>query len=99
MKSDRHEQWRTRGQRFEVFRPKYENPQPSEWYVPLYALLRPWVLLGFGDGKASGTTKKEKEIIATRSGGSFWTKRLFFWRRRAEKVQEPSGRQDEGWVL
>ncbi|KAL9102390.1 MAG: hypothetical protein Q9163_002456 [Psora crenata] len=46
MKNDRKDLWKLRGQRFEVFRPKHENPEPSEWYIPLYALMHPGVILG-----------------------------------------------------
>jgi hypothetical protein len=50
MKSDEDEIWQQRGQRFEVFRPKHENPKPSEWYITLYAFLNPLLLFGFRRG-------------------------------------------------
>ena len=46
MKSDSREAWKNRGHRFEVFRPKHENPEPSKWYVALYALLNPALVFG-----------------------------------------------------
>ncbi|KAL9130564.1 MAG: hypothetical protein Q9217_001277 [Psora testacea] len=40
MKKDGKELWKLRGQRFEVFRPKHENPEPSEWCIPLEEVAR-----------------------------------------------------------
>lgn len=48
MKSDSRPAWKNRAERFEVFRPKHENPEPSEWYVALYAVLNPALVLGWG---------------------------------------------------
>lgn len=53
MKRDPNSSWKKRGQRFEAFRPKYEATEPSEWYVPLYALMHPAAVLGFGSASAS----------------------------------------------
>ena len=46
MKADTNEKWNQRGRRFEVFRPKHDHPEPSEWYITFYSLLRPATLLG-----------------------------------------------------
>ena len=52
MTNDRNDAWKGRGQRFEVFRPKHENPQPSEWYIPLYAFMHPIAVLGLNHTSA-----------------------------------------------
>lgn len=72
MKSDRSETWKTRGQRFEVFRPKYENPEPSEWYIPLYAALHPAVALGLSNRRTTSQVES--------NGG-------FFRRRKSKTTQ------------
>lgn len=54
MKSDSRQAWNNRGHRFEVFRPKHENPEPSEWYVALYALLNPALVLGLRQRRVGG---------------------------------------------
>lgn len=51
MKSDGNTKWKQRGLRFDVFRPKHENPVPSEWYIALYAMLNPAAMLGFRPGR------------------------------------------------
>lgn len=47
MKSDGDTKWKQRGLRFDVFRPKHENPVPSEWYITLYAIINPAAILRF----------------------------------------------------
>ncbi|KAL9120721.1 MAG: hypothetical protein Q9187_002719 [Circinaria calcarea] len=85
MKTDPEELWKLRGQRFEIFRPRHENPQPSEWYMLLYAMLHPWVLLGFKTG-------------GERNGGG--GKRHLTWRiwPFGKATKEPEER-DEAWVI
>ena len=96
MKADRNEAWKQRGKRFEVFRPKHENPEPSEWYITLYMLLRPTILLGLSrrnDRNAfeSGTKRDPYSIL---SFTTLWN----VFRKRQRKPQEPE-RPEEGWVL
>lgn len=95
MKSDRDETWKQRGQRFEVFRPKHENPQPSEWYVTFYALLNPWVSIGFRRRKEI----QDQEVVdikrALQPPKYLGLSNIF--RRRAKPKE--SERDGEGWVL
>ncbi|CAF9941909.1 MAG: hypothetical protein ALECFALPRED_009380 [Alectoria fallacina] len=96
MKRDRNEAWKQRGQRFEVFRPKHESPEPSEWYIPFYALLHPAVALGLGRREGSTdsrpTSKSEKE--SRPSKGSL--ARLFRRRKRRTKEDDVN---DQPWVI
>ena len=97
MNSDSDETWKHRGQKFEAFRPKHENPQPSEWYVLLYAILRPAVILGFrreGSGNASRLGTDEQ--AATSSKRFFGVANRFTKRRQKSK---DNWREDEGWVI
>ena len=97
MKNDQNQSWKIRGQRFEVFRPKHENPEPSEWYIPLYALTRPMALLGLRrKDKATASHVApggEKNYQSTRANG---LARLF--RRRKQKVEELE-EPDQPWVI
>ena len=96
MHSDLDETWKRRGQKFEAFRPKHENPQPSEWYVLLYALLRPAVILGFrqkGSGVGSRLAADAQNATST---GFFRCVDRFSKRRHKPK---DSWREDEGWVI
>lgn len=96
MKRDRNENWKRRGQRFEAFRPKHESPEPSEWYIPLYALLHPAVIAGLDRREASSdrrpTIKSEKRSKS--SNGSLT--RLFQRRRPRTKVEEVN---EQPWVI
>ncbi|KAL8648668.1 MAG: hypothetical protein Q9210_004849 [Variospora velana] len=95
MKKDERDEWKTCGQRFESFRPKHENPKPSEWYVTLYAVLNPAAVLGLSQWS-------KREITATRPGDELpvrWfgiPNRL--WRRQKDKPQSHE-QQDEAWVF
>lgn len=95
MKSDRDEIWRQRGQRFEIFRPKHENPRPSEWYITFYAILNPWGSTGFRRRKEI----QEQEIgdikKALQPPRYLWLSNLF---PRRPKPKD-SERDDNGWVL
>ena len=96
MHSDSDETWKRRGQKFESFRPKHENPQPSEWYVLLYALSRPAVILGF---RQTGGPVKSRQGIDTHaaiSTGFFGFAARF---RRQKNKPKDSWREDEGWVI
>ena len=96
MKRDRNEAWKLRGQRFEVFRPKHESPEPSEWYVPFYALLHPAVALGLGDGEGlpdSRPTTKTTEPSKKSKGGM-----ATIFRRRKRRTEEEKV-NDQPWVI
>lgn len=95
MKADPSTKWKQRGQRFEVFRPKHESPQPSEWYVPLYAALHPAALFGFGRSIHDDT---RGESCGERSQGPRTGISRVFARRRSPAIKV-EGRTDEGWVL
>ena len=95
MKSDFSDVWQQRGKRFEVFRPKHEKPQPSEWYVPLYALLHPLVVLGIRKPGRAQVQKKGAPAANTKIGRF---ERVFMLPFGKSKAQEPE-RSDEGWVL
>jgi len=95
MHLDSDKTWQKCGQKFEAFRPKHENLQPSEWYVLLYAILRPTVILGFRrEDKAS---RLEADIQSGSSSTGFFgiANRLS---RRRQKPKD-SWREDEGWVI
>ncbi|MCJ1310262.1 hypothetical protein MMC25_003924 [Agyrium rufum] len=47
MKAEQGEDWKTRGRRFEVFRPRHERLRPSEWLVLWYLVMRPDNLLAW----------------------------------------------------
>ena len=93
MKADSAPSWKRLGEQFEVFRPRHERLEPSEWYVPLYALTHPWVLLGLPWPRRNSDDAKlgsdEKAGSSTRR-----TWRLF----GREKVKPPE-REEEGWVM
>lgn len=95
MKADTDATWKQRGRKFEVFRPKYEHPEPSEWYITLYTLLRPAVIFGIyretdGGGLRTGTGEHESSF------GLAGISNLL--RRRRPKPEEPQV-LEEGWVL
>lgn len=97
MKTDRRNSWKQRGQRFEAFRPKHENPEPSEWYVPLYALMHPGAVLGLGRRATAMPSKiapnDENLRHSTMSGGI-----ASLFRRRKQKEKEPE-EPDQPWVI
>lgn len=93
MKRDRKHLWNMRGQRFEAFRPKYENTQPSEWYVPLYAMIHPAAVLGFSWGKE--TAASSTGVNDEQASGSGTIARLLRRRKpKLEKLEEP-----QPWVI
>lgn len=96
MKRDHNEAWKQRGQRFEVFRPKHENPEPSEWYIPFYALLHPAVAVGLGRREILSDrrpiTKGDKVYEPSKGGLA----RLFRRRKRRTKEAEVN---DQPWVI
>ena len=97
MKRDRNEEWKQRGQRFEVFRPKHENPEPSEWYIPLYTLTHPASILGLAvSEKAVDQSQSIKEERVHRPTDSRGLASLFRRRRMKTKEAELS---DEPWVI
>lgn len=96
MKRDRNKSWKVRAHRFEAFRPKYDNPEPSEWYIPLYALLHPAAVLGLGQkatAAASGGAHAGSERAAGSGSGGF--ARLF--RKRKQKLEELE--EPQPWVI
>ena len=93
MKRDRNGSWRLRGHRFEVFRPKHDNPEPSEWYIPLYAITHPGAFLGFA------TLNEMKKKAARAAEGKGWLTRLLWLSRWKPPTNEEEERPDEGWVL
>ncbi|KAL8777624.1 MAG: hypothetical protein Q9203_002471 [Teloschistes exilis] len=95
MKRDERESWRYCGQRFESFRPKHENPKPSEWYVTLYALLNPAAVLGLPRrSKYSGPN----DAPDAKPPARFFGIPNGIWRRRKAQVKD-SELPDEPWVL
>ena len=109
MKNDRTDSWKLRGQRFEVFRPKHENLEPSEWYIPLYALMHPLAVLGWGrkdpaagllgnphKGISSAQIKSSRLTKPSRSASAGGIATLF--RRRKQKIEEPE-EPDQPWVI
>lgn len=95
MKSDRNELWKQRGQNFEIFRPKHENPRPSEWFITFYALLNPWASMGFRKKKETQEQEAAGIQKTVRSSRYLWLFNLF---PRKTKPKEAE-RDGEGWVL
>lgn len=97
MKNDRKESWKLRGQRFEVFRPKHENPEPSEWYIPLYALMHPMAVLGLGrNNTAAATSMAPYKEKASRT--SFEARIAGLFCRRKNETKGPE-EPDQPWVI
>lgn len=95
MKIDTDETWKQRGRRFEVFRPKHKHPEPSEWYITLYTLLRPAAIFGIDrrtDGGGSRTATGQRQLSSGLAGI------LNLLRRRQLKPEELKI-PEEGWVL
>lgn len=84
MKSDSRQTWNKRGHRFEVFRPRHENPEPSEWYVGLYALLNPALVFGLSRRKG---------------GGEGWRWRWWRKKEKIKMGKEVEAENDLPWVL
>ena len=96
MKRDRNDFWRLRGHRFEIFRPKHDNPEPSEWYIPLYAFINPRAFLGCANpAEAKGKGAKP----AKSKTHSHWLAQLLCFSRWKASADEIKERPDEGWVL
>ena len=96
MKNDRMESWKLRGHRFEVFRPKHENPEPSEWYIPLYALTHPATVLGLGSRKIGTADCVARVVKPSRPALSIRLAGLF--RRKKQRTTEPE-EEDQPWVI
>ena len=92
MKNDPDSTWNRRGKRFEVFRPKSENPEPSEWYIPLYALMHPKALVGMVRSGTRTGSKAQASPNNTRTR----LRRIFGRRTFKDEEKEPP---DEGWVI
>ena len=93
MKSDRDKTWKQRGLPFYVISTKNENLVPSEWYITLYAMLNPAVMLGFRCGKESGDRETDKVNGFRRF---FMFVHLF---RRKAKPAEAEVENDQPWVI
>ncbi|KAL8670900.1 MAG: hypothetical protein Q9168_004590 [Polycauliona sp. 1 TL-2023] len=96
MKDDDREAWNLCGRRFESFRPKHENPKPSEWYITLYALLNPLAVLGL-------PRRKKPKKLSRRSTGDppagFFGIPNRLWRRRRNGQPEEVEQPEEAWVV
>ncbi|KAL8951750.1 MAG: hypothetical protein Q9222_002300 [Ikaeria aurantiellina] len=109
MKNDNREAWQRCGHRFESFRPKHENPKPSEWYITLYALLNPGAVLGLSSGARGGNGGAASASAAAAAAvkeekGDEPPARFFgvpnrFWRRKKGQGREAVGPPDEAWVF
>ena len=97
MKSDPRDVWKARGHKFEVFRPKHENPEPSEWYIPLYMILRPSILLRFLRTSMRRNAAVSPGDVKDHHSGRSWFKR--FLRNTKRPPDEEVKRSDEGWVM
>ena len=97
MKHDHNGAWKRRGQQFEVFRPKHENPEPSEWYIPLYALLHPLAI--FGVYSDSATRKGESGANAGRMSKSSRFAGLASLIGKQKARVEEEGKNEEPWVI
>ncbi|KAL8894091.1 MAG: hypothetical protein Q9192_004628 [Flavoplaca navasiana] len=95
MKRDRRDSWKHCGQRFESFRPKHENPKPSEWYITLYALLNPMGVLGLSSRETRAIRPEQPEGKST---GRFFGIPNRIWRRRVDPVEEVE-ETEEAWVV
>jgi len=96
MKADDAAPWRERGKRFEIFKPKHESVRPSEWYLPLYAVLRIGKLgrvwrRGMGGRRAVDGAAGRAQTETAMEERRWWSL------RRAKPPQ--AAREDEGWVL
>jgi len=100
MKKDRTEAWKLRGARFEVFRPKHENPELSEWYILLYALIHPTAVLGLYSGKrAAGRPRRSNSENVSQPAKSGRIASLFRTRkRRVQEVEKPDF-SDQPWII
>ena len=99
MKKDDTEAWKQRGQRFEVFRPKHKNPEPSEWYIPFYALLHPAVALGLGRSAALSDRRTASQIEQVSRPSQGGLARFFRRRQRGIKEEGEVEVNDQPWVI
>lgn len=100
MKVDGDDKWKQRGKRFEVFRPKHEHPEPSEWYISLYSFLRPLAILGIGFSSNDDSFAARNDDLSNGDRqSSFGLARISgLFRRRRTEPEEPE-KPEEGWVL
>ncbi|MCJ1355028.1 MAG: hypothetical protein MMC33_005019 [Icmadophila ericetorum] len=95
MKIDVSERWKSRGARFEVFRPKAEQVRPSEWWVPVYAVEHPWVCWG---RRVRPDWLGRREVKSSTAGKkSAW----LWWKRKngSGKEEGEEKLEDQPWVL
>lgn len=95
MKRDSRDSWKHCGQRFESFRPKHENPKPSEWYITLYALLNPMAVLGLPQRKTYVSREDQPKGKSTERFFGIPTR---IWRRRMDQAEETE-QPEEAWVV
>ena len=96
MKRDKRDTWRLRGHRFEVFRPKHDNPEPSEWYIPLYAIIHPSAILGFANREE---TEESGTRIAQSTSRTNTLTGLIHLLRGKPPADVKKELPDEGWVM
>ena len=96
MKRDRKDTWRLRGRRFEVFRPKHDNPEPSEWFIPFYAIIHPSSILGFINREEIKDPKTKNFKSETSVN---WLTRLTRSLHGSTPADEEKKPFDEGWVM
>lgn len=94
MKCDLDQAWKRRGERFEVFRPKYDNPQPSEWFITLYALFNPGLILGLRRPRVDDQMYSQAKEAA--SPLQYFTP---IFRRRKVEPKQPEVHDEQPWVL
>ncbi|MCJ1390302.1 hypothetical protein MMC18_003160 [Xylographa bjoerkii] len=95
MKADDAAPWRERGKRFEIFKPKHESVRPSEWYLPLYALLRIGSMTRVW---RSTRGRRPPSRAAARVHTKTAKEERTWWAFRRQKPKQTS-REDEGWVI
>ena len=89
MKIDSSEIWKKRGKRFEAFRPKHEEPKPSEWYVLFYAIFNFAAVMGWKKRRREREGEGEEREVR-------WWGIASALRRRRREEEKVSG-VDEAW--
>lgn len=96
MKSDRDDAWKQRGLRFDIFRPKHENPMPSEWYITLYAVFNPAAMLGLR--RENGREDLDTDKIEKVNGFRRFLTLVNVFGRKATPI-EVEIENDQPWVI
>lgn len=95
MKADNAAYWRKRGKRFDVFKAKHESIGPSEWYLPLYAVLRIGQLRHLWRRKSTRTSPTGASRVTQSDTARH--ERPWWSLRKDRSVEAPW--EDEGWVM